>query len=154
MDICPYPLMNIHSPSVHALEISYRCLQYILSIRNLLSITEAMWSNVWTVLALSNTGVVSLVTTRGMDISMWLLCICIFLCVVGGFAKGWMPIQAVLPTVYKIKKLWKTTKAQQRALGLKRNSMVWVRKRTIPIERPPLVGEVSANFCGYRVPRG
>jgi hypothetical protein len=23
-----------------------------------------------------------------------------------------------------------------------------VRKRTIPTERPPLVGEVSANFCG------
>jgi hypothetical protein len=28
------------------------------------------------------------------------------------------------------------------------NSMVWVRERTIPTERPPLVGEVSANFCG------
>jgi hypothetical protein len=27
-------------------------------------------------------------------------------------------------------------------------SMVWVRKRTIPTERPPLVGEVIANFCG------
>jgi hypothetical protein len=27
-------------------------------------------------------------------------------------------------------------------------------KRTIPTERPPLVGEVSANFCGHRVPRG
>jgi hypothetical protein len=26
--------------------------------------------------------------------------------------------------------------------------------RTIPTERPPLVGEVSANFCGYMVPRG
>jgi hypothetical protein len=25
-----------------------------------------------------------------------------------------------------------------------------VRERTIPTERPPLVGEVSANFCGYR----
>jgi hypothetical protein len=25
-----------------------------------------------------------------------------------------------------------------------------VRERTIPSERPPLVGEVSANFCGYR----
>jgi hypothetical protein len=24
-----------------------------------------------------------------------------------------------------------------------------VRKRTIPTERPPLVGKVSANFCGY-----
>jgi hypothetical protein len=32
--------------------------------------------------------------------------------------------------------------------------MVWVRERTIPTERPPLVGEVIANFCGYKVPRG
>jgi hypothetical protein len=29
----------------------------------------------------------------------------------------------------------------------KNNSMVWVRERTIPTERPPLVGEVNANFC-------
>jgi hypothetical protein len=28
------------------------------------------------------------------------------------------------------------------------NSVALVRKRTIPTERPPLVGEVSANFCG------
>jgi hypothetical protein len=28
------------------------------------------------------------------------------------------------------------------------NSVARVRERTIPIERPPLVGEVSANFCG------
>jgi hypothetical protein len=27
-------------------------------------------------------------------------------------------------------------------------SVALVRKRTIPIERPPLVGEVSANLCG------
>jgi hypothetical protein len=33
------------------------------------------------------------------------------------------------------------------------NSVAWVRKQTIPTERPPLVGEVSANFCGYMVPR-
>jgi hypothetical protein len=31
---------------------------------------------------------------------------------------------------------------------------ILVRKRTIPTERPPLVGEVSANFCGQRVSRG
>jgi hypothetical protein len=30
----------------------------------------------------------------------------------------------------------------------KLNSMVWVHERTIPTERPPLVGEVIANFCG------
>jgi hypothetical protein len=28
------------------------------------------------------------------------------------------------------------------------NSVALVRKRTIPTERPPHVGEVSANFCG------
>jgi hypothetical protein len=27
------------------------------------------------------------------------------------------------------------------------NSVALVRKRTTPTERPPLVGEVSANFC-------
>jgi hypothetical protein len=32
--------------------------------------------------------------------------------------------------------------------GKKNNSMVWVRERTIPTERPPLVGEVIANVCG------
>jgi hypothetical protein len=31
------------------------------------------------------------------------------------------------------------------------NSVALVRERTIPTERPPLVGEVSANFCGYKV---
>jgi hypothetical protein len=31
---------------------------------------------------------------------------------------------------------------------LKKNSVVLVRKRSIPTERPPHVGEVSANFCG------
>jgi hypothetical protein len=33
-------------------------------------------------------------------------------------------------------------------LKLKLNSMVSVRERTIPTERPPLVGEVIANFYG------
>jgi hypothetical protein len=29
-----------------------------------------------------------------------------------------------------------------------KNSVVLVRERTIPTERPPLVGEVIDNFCG------
>jgi hypothetical protein len=36
----------------------------------------------------------------------------------------------------------------------KTNSGTLVRQRTIPTERPPLVGEVSANFSGQRVSRG
>jgi hypothetical protein len=35
----------------------------------------------------------------------------------------------------------------------KLNSVALVRKWTIPTERPPYVGEVSANFFGYRVSR-
>jgi hypothetical protein len=34
------------------------------------------------------------------------------------------------------------------------NSVALVRKVTIPTKRSPLVGEVSVNFCGYRVSRG
>jgi hypothetical protein len=30
----------------------------------------------------------------------------------------------------------------------KKNSGALVRRQTIPTERPPLIGEVSANFCG------
>jgi hypothetical protein len=37
---------------------------------------------------------------------------------------------------------------------MKKNSMVLVRERTIPTERQPLVGKVSANVFGLRVPRG
>jgi hypothetical protein len=36
----------------------------------------------------------------------------------------------------------------------KLSSVAWVRDRTVPTELPPLVGELSANFCGYKVPRG
>jgi hypothetical protein len=32
------------------------------------------------------------------------------------------------------------------ALLLYKNYMVWVRERTIPTERPPLIGEAIANF--------
>jgi hypothetical protein len=30
---------------------------------------------------------------------------------------------------------------------IKLNSVAWVRERTIPTDRPPLVGEFSVNFC-------
>jgi hypothetical protein len=35
-----------------------------------------------------------------------------------------------------------------------KNSVALVGERTTPIERPPIVGEVSANFCELRVSRG
>jgi hypothetical protein len=38
--------------------------------------------------------------------------------------------------------------AQMFTKKTKLNSVALVRERTIPTERPLLVGEVSANFCG------
>jgi hypothetical protein len=40
------------------------------------------------------------------------------------------------------------TGAQNIVKEIKLNSVALVRERTIPTERPPPVGEVSANFCG------
>jgi len=40
--------------------------------------------------------------------------------------------------------LWENLKETK----LKLNSVALVRERTVPTERPPPVGEVSANFCG------
>jgi hypothetical protein len=38
--------------------------------------------------------------------------------------------------------------------SFKKNSVHWVRERTMSTKRPSLVGEVCANFCRPRVPRG
>jgi hypothetical protein len=43
---------------------------------------------------------------------------------------------------------WLDVQGAENVLLIKKNSMVWVRERTTPTERPPLVGEVNANFCG------
>jgi hypothetical protein len=34
------------------------------------------------------------------------------------------------------------------------NSVAWVRERTVPTQRLPLVDEINVNFCGETVPRG
>jgi hypothetical protein len=59
--------------------------------------------------------------------------------------------KAIPVTVTKVGKntqhQWRRSKTAT-VSQLKLNFMVWVRERTIPTERPPLVGEVIANFCG------
>jgi hypothetical protein len=53
--------------------------------------------------------------------------------------------------VWKYLSVWELNIFTQIKLKTKLNSMVWVRERTIPTERSPLIGEVIANFCG-RIP--
>jgi hypothetical protein len=71
------------------------------------------------------------------------ICMCICACTQDAI-NIWYPLLKMI--------IWVLTGLKQYKLKL--NSVVWVRERTIPTERPPLVGEVIANFCGKRVPRG
>jgi hypothetical protein len=91
---------------VYGISTAVWSIPYILD-RQLLSlpITLAALSRAWTIFARSNTGVVGSNTTRGMDVCVRLFCV--VPCVGSGLATGWSPIQGVLPTVYRIKKLKK-----------------------------------------------
>jgi hypothetical protein len=46
----------------------------------------------------------------------------------------------------RLKKKKQKTKTKTKKKQTKLNSVVWVRERTIPAERPLLDGELSANF--------
>jgi hypothetical protein len=46
------------------------------------------------------------------------------------------------------------TVSEDKKKNTKLISVALVLKQTMPTERPPLVGEVSADFCGQRVLRG
>jgi hypothetical protein len=69
-------------------------------------------SKAWTVYVRSNAGIVGSNPTQGMNVFVRLFCVCVVLCVGSGLATGWSPVQGVLPTMYRIKKLKKAAKAQ------------------------------------------
>jgi hypothetical protein len=68
-------------------------------------ITVTARSKASTVFARSNTGIVDSNTTRGMDVCVRLFRVCVVLCIGRGLATGLSPVQGVLPTAYRIKKL-------------------------------------------------
>jgi hypothetical protein len=55
-------------------------------------------------------------------------------------------IHYVMFTIYDVSVLGSTPDA--RCHYTKRNSVALDHKRTISTEQPPLIGEVSTNFCG------
>jgi hypothetical protein len=70
-------------------------------------ITVAARSKAWSVFARSNAGIMGSNPTQGIDVYVRLFCVYVVLCVGSGFATAWSPIQGVLSTVYRIKKLEK-----------------------------------------------
>jgi hypothetical protein len=83
------------------------------TLRTFKVLTVDAWSKAWTVFARPNTGIVGWNPTRDMDV-----CVRSF-CVDRGLATGWSPVQRVLPSMYKIKKLKKEAKVHKgcRAIG-------------------------------------
>jgi hypothetical protein len=61
---------------------------------------------------------------------------CSYVCILYSTVRGTCSAHLILLSVISLILIYKT------------NSMVWVRERTIPTERPPLVGEMIAKFCG------
>jgi hypothetical protein len=59
----------------------------------------------WTVFSSSNAGIMSSSPTRVMDVYVRLFCVCVILCGGRGSVTGWSPVQGVLRTVYRVKKL-------------------------------------------------
>jgi hypothetical protein len=64
---------------------------------------RAVWGI--TVFDPSNAGIVGSNSTQGMDVCVRFFCVCVVLCVDSDLATGWSPVQGVLPSVYRIKKL-------------------------------------------------
>jgi hypothetical protein len=60
-----------------------------------------------TVFVRSSSAIMGSKPTRGMDVCVSLFCVYVVLCVGGGLATGWSPVQEVLPPVYRIKN-WKS----------------------------------------------
>jgi hypothetical protein len=91
----------------------YLCIHWCLDVKsernkhviNQTPITVAARSKAWTVFARSNTGIVGSNLTSGMDVYVRLFCVCVVLCIGRGLTTGCSPVQGVLLTVYRIKKL-------------------------------------------------
>jgi hypothetical protein len=79
----------------------------------LLPITVAARSQAWTIFARSNAVIVGSNPIRGLDVYVCLFCVCVVPCVASGLAKGWSPVQGVLPTVYRIRKVKKQPRSNK-----------------------------------------
>jgi hypothetical protein len=73
--------------------------------RSYAPIRVAARSKAWTVFARLNAGIVVSNSTQGMNVCLRLFCVCVVLCVGYGLATGRFPVQGVIPSVYRIKKL-------------------------------------------------
>jgi hypothetical protein len=63
-------------------------------------------SNSWTIFTLSNTVIVGLNPTGGMNVCVHVFCVCVVLYVGSGLAMGWSLVRGVVRTMYGLRN-WK-----------------------------------------------
>jgi hypothetical protein len=76
-------------------------------------LTVATRSKAWTVFACSNTGIVCSNPTQGINICVCLFCICVVLRACSGIATDWSPVEGVLQTVCRVRKLRKRPRSKK-----------------------------------------
>jgi hypothetical protein len=76
-------------------------------------ITVAARSKEWTVFVRLNAGPVDSNSIQGMNVYVRLFCIYVVLCVGRGLTTDWSPVQGVLPTVYRTKKVKKRPRSKR-----------------------------------------
>jgi hypothetical protein len=79
-----------------------------MNIKNVKPITVASWSKAWTIFARTEAVIVGSNPTQGMDVSIvCVYSVCVVLRVDRGLATDWSPVQGILSSMYRIKKLKK-----------------------------------------------
>jgi hypothetical protein len=86
-------------------------------------ITVAARAKACTVFARSNTGVVGSNPTPGMYVCVRLFCVC---AAGSDLATGWSPVKGILPTVYRITRLKKSARAQQKTVEPLMNELSFI----------------------------
>jgi hypothetical protein len=69
------------------------------------AITLAVRSKAWTIFPGPNTGIMSSIPIWVIVVGVRFFSVCVVLCIGSSLATGWSPVQRILPTVYKIKKV-------------------------------------------------
>jgi hypothetical protein len=105
-------------------------------------ITLTARSKAWTVFPRSNAGIVGSNPTQGMDFSVRLFCVCVVLRVGSGLSTGRSPVQGVLPTVYRIKKVKKRPRSNKRTVDISWSFFYW----WLSLQPPAHAGSSLADF--------
>jgi hypothetical protein len=85
---------------------------------------------------------------QGVDVCVHLFCVYVLLCVGSGLVTTWPPVQGVLPTVYRVKKLRNRPKSNKRTVEPQIDKHVFLNLMRFGIVCPTLRIHNCSYGCG------